>query len=167
MARTHGVSYTWGRESRDQYNESGAGSQLTPRATANVNPFDAKGELLPLLNAEPPFTPAGQEDKGIQAYNFRICVTNNDTIRVPFEKPAGYDPQYWELLRRFWLAWPNSTVRMRFPPFPPLQLLSTSFSSLSLFFREILVWGPLLHRCASCGLDKSVGAQKSFALVRN
>ena len=26
MARTDGVSYTWGRESREQYNESAAGS---------------------------------------------------------------------------------------------------------------------------------------------
>ena len=142
MARTHGVSYTWGRESRDQYNESGAGSQLTPRATANVNPFDAKGELLPLLNAEPPFTPAGQEDKGIQAYNFRICVTNNDTIRVPFEKPAGYNPQYWELLRRFWLAWPNSTVRtdthfLLFLLFPRSNFFLLSLSS----FERILIEG--------------------------
>ena len=34
----------------------------------------------------------GQADRGIQAYNFRLCVTDNASIRVPFKKPAGYDP---------------------------------------------------------------------------
>ena len=29
MARSKGVSYTWGREAQSQYNESGAGSQGT------------------------------------------------------------------------------------------------------------------------------------------
>lgn len=43
------------------------------------------------------------------AYNFRLCVTDNATLRVPWTEPAGYNPDDWELLRRFWLAWPNST----------------------------------------------------------
>ena len=113
MARTSGVSYTWGRESRSQYNESGAGSQEVTNATAYgityIDPYDAEGKLLPLLNAQPPLFPAGQADRGIQAYNFRLCVTDNATIRVPFKKSDGYDPKHWELLRRFWLAWNTST----------------------------------------------------------
>ena len=111
MARS-GVSYTWGRESRAQYNESGAGSQdinMNNYGIEYLNPFDDQGNLLPLLNAAPPLYPTGQADRGIQAYNFRLCVTNNATIRVPFKQPDGYDPTRWELLRRFWLAWPNST----------------------------------------------------------
>ena len=111
MARS-GVSYTWGRESRSQYNESGAGSQdinMNKYGIEYLDPFDERGNLLPLLNSAPPLFPTGQADRGIQAYNFRLCVTNNQTIRVPFTKPNGYDPSRWELLRRFWLAWPNST----------------------------------------------------------
>lgn len=112
MSRTNGVSYTWGRESREQYNESGAGSQDINMGNYGIeylDPFDKEGKLLPLLNNVPPLYPTGQADRGIQAYNFRLCVTDNATIRVPFKKPAGYDPTRWELLRRFWLAWPTST----------------------------------------------------------
>jgi hypothetical protein len=50
-----------------------------------------------------------QGDKQIQAYNFRLCVTDSPTLRVPFAEPTGYNASEWELLRRFWLAWLNST----------------------------------------------------------
>jgi len=108
------VSYTWGREAGEQYNESGAGSHNGGGATDNdfpyINPYDATtGKLLPLLDSTPPLYPAGQADKEIQAYNFRLCVTDNATIRIPFKKPDNYDPAQFELLRRFWLSWPNST----------------------------------------------------------
>ena len=112
MSRTPGVSYTWGREGKDQYNESGAGSQdinMGGYGLEFLDPYAADGSLLPLLKPTPPLFPPGQADKQIQAYNFRLCVTDNATIRVPFTKPKGYDPAQWELLRRFWLAWPNST----------------------------------------------------------
>lgn len=110
MARTDGVSYTWGREPRSQYNESGAGSQgtLQQYGIEFMDPYDSKGQLLPLLKSVVPL-PEGEGDKQIQAYNFRLCVTDNATIRVPFAKPATYDPARWEILRRFWLGWPNST----------------------------------------------------------
>ena len=109
-----GVSYTWGRESKASYNESAAGSQNAaatgyPYGIEYINPFDAAGDLLPLLRGGGPVTPYGSADRAIQAYNFRLCVTNNATIRAPFTKPPQYDPARWELLRRFWLAWPNST----------------------------------------------------------
>jgi hypothetical protein len=112
MARTKGVTYTWGRESREQYNESAAGSQVVNMGGYGIeflDPYAADGSLLPLLNKVPPLFPTGQADRGIQAYNFRLCVTDNATIRSPFKKPAKYDTNHWELLRRFWLAWPNST----------------------------------------------------------
>jgi hypothetical protein len=110
MARSEGVSYTWGREARSQYNETGAGSQgtLVEYGIEYIDPYDAQGALLPLLKPVVPL-PKGDADKQIQAYNFRLCVTDNATLRVPFAKPLDYDPAYWEVLRRFWLGWPNST----------------------------------------------------------
>eukprot|EP00040_Diaphanoeca_grandis_P026029 m.145111 g.145111 ORF g.145111 m.145111 type:complete len:683 (+) comp30417_c0_seq2:184-2232(+) len=110
MARTTGVDYTYGREARQQYNESGAGSQgtLVQYGIEYIDPYDANGNLLPLLRPEVPL-PVGEGDKQIQAYNFRLCVTDNASLRVPFRQPANYDPAQWELLRRFWLDWPNST----------------------------------------------------------
>ena len=120
LARSPGVTYTWGRESSEQYGESAAGSQ-GPAADGQygapvfMDPFVAGGgggsgqkQLLPLLRPEQPL-PSGAADRHIQAYNFRLCVTDDAALRVPFGEPAGYDPAQWELLRRFWTAWPNST----------------------------------------------------------
>ena len=47
----------------------------------------------------------------MQAYNFRLCVTQDPTNTIPFPKPANYDPAEWELLRRdrsALFAWLNS-----------------------------------------------------------
>ena len=59
-----------------------------------MDPYDAEGRLLPLLNPTVPL-PAGEGDKQIQAYNFRLCVTDNSSLRVPFRQPPGYDPAHW------------------------------------------------------------------------
>ena len=71
----------------------------------------SKRRLLPLLQSAMP-KPRGEADKEVQAYNFRICVTNDTSLRVPFTEPDSYASHggaRWELLRRFWRAWHNST----------------------------------------------------------
>ena len=124
MARTEGVTWTWGRESTSTYNESRAGSKggqsqyltefIDPLVHAPVGVGGAGGtvtpDLLPLVQPTAPALPDGTGDRQVQAYNFRLCVTNDATLRVPFAQPAGYDSARWELLRRFWRdVWPNST----------------------------------------------------------
>ncbi|MGH9937756.1 MAG: FAD-dependent oxidoreductase, partial [Blastocatellia bacterium] len=37
----------------------------------------------------------------VQAYNYRMILTNDPANRIPFAKPAGYDPKRFELLARF------------------------------------------------------------------
>ena len=44
--------------------------------------------------------PTASGDKAIQAYNFRLCLTNNPNNRRSFEKPENYDPARYELLAR-------------------------------------------------------------------
>lgn len=105
MARA-GVDYAIGREGVAKYNES-----LNGIRTANtghefsvaVDPFVSKGskQLLPMVNAFDPAAIPGDPDNKTQAYNFRLCVTTNPQNLVPFAKPAGYDPSYWELARRY------------------------------------------------------------------
>lgn len=100
-----GVSYTWGREAQDQYAESLAGvREKTPQHqfTVEVNPYDANGNLLPLIQAGPRGK-AGSADKKVQAYNFRVIVSSDPGNRLPFPKPKNYDPGRYELLAR-WLA---------------------------------------------------------------
>jgi hypothetical protein len=49
----------------------------------------------------------GTADKRIQAYCFRMCLTDVATNQIPFSKPEGYDPMRYELLLRTILAEAN------------------------------------------------------------
>jgi hypothetical protein len=97
-----GVSYTWGRESIDRYGESLAGLRAkTPyhQFKFDISPYDSNGKLLPEISADPA-GPVGSEDKKVQAYDFRLCITRDKSNQVPFPKPAGYDPMKYQLLAR-------------------------------------------------------------------
>jgi hypothetical protein len=97
-----GVSYTWGRESSDQYGESLAGVRdRTPKHQfqVQIKPFDQNGRLLPEVSPGKK-SRAGTGDRKVQAYNFRLCMTKVAANRVPFPKPARYDPARYELLAR-------------------------------------------------------------------
>ncbi len=45
-----------------------------------------------------------QGDNRIQAYNFRMCMTDVAENQLPFPKPPGYDPARYELLLRYMQA---------------------------------------------------------------
>ena len=111
-----GVSYVYGREGVQQYGESLAGvrdrtpfHQFLVRRDPNnaasvvpvqVSPYDTNHKLLPGIFAGPK-GPAGQADKKVQAYNFRLCLTDDPANRVPITRPANYRPAQYELLARF------------------------------------------------------------------
>ncbi len=111
MARS-GISYAWGREGRDEYNESWAGRQpitfTSHQIDARLNPFrDGKTkELLPLINPRP-LAKIGQADKGIQSYCFRLIATHVKDNMVPWTKPKNYNPEAYELARRYYKARPD------------------------------------------------------------
>ena len=103
-----GVSYTVGREANSQYGEQWNGVQTGVFQhghyfKANVDPYKTPGDsssgLLPLISPDPPGV-KGEGDKKVQAYCFRMCLTNDPDNRVPFPKPEGYDPAQYELLIR-------------------------------------------------------------------
>jgi len=103
-----GVSYTVGREANKQYGETYNGvakkwNTHLHRFTAKVDPYvkpgDAKSGVLFGVEAEP--MPAdGEADKRLQAFCFRMCMTDVEANRVPFEKPADFDEAKYELLFR-------------------------------------------------------------------
>lgn len=96
------VSYTWGRESMEQYGESLAGIRdRTPyhQFQVDIPARGPGGNLLPEISAEPRGV-SGAADKRVQAYNFRIIATNNPANRIPWPKPRNYDPRRYELLAR-------------------------------------------------------------------
>ena len=82
-----GVSYAVGRESAAQYGESWAGRQPIYPDGHNfhypVSPFvnGKKGAVLPLVHAKP-LAAIGEADGGVQAYCFRLLMTNDPANRV-------------------------------------------------------------------------------------
>lgn len=98
-----GVSYTVGREAKSTFGESLAGTQqVSPRHQFDVpvSPYDASGKLLPLVTGDSAGA-AGMEDRKVQAYTYRLCMTKDKGNQVPFNKPPGYSPDHYELLRRY------------------------------------------------------------------
>ncbi|MFN9084148.1 MAG: FAD-dependent oxidoreductase [Acidobacteriota bacterium] len=101
-----GVSYTYGREGQKDYGESLAGVLAHTRNhnfAVDIPARDANGKLLPEISAEPRGEP-GSGDKRIQAYNFRVIATKVPANRLPWPKPAKYDPARYELLARYLTA---------------------------------------------------------------
>ncbi len=98
MAAT-GVGWTIGRESRAEFGESLAGKQY-PKPKMKIDGFDAHKKTLPLITT----TDAGPEevgDQNVMVYSFRLCLTADPQIRVPFPRPAKYDPARFEVMRRY------------------------------------------------------------------
>jgi FAD dependent oxidoreductase len=103
-----GVSYHVGRESNNVYNEMLNGVQIKNATKHQFNrpvdphivPGDPTGGLLPGLHDGPPGE-EGAGDHRVQAYNFRICMSEAPDNRIPFPKPEGYDPLRYELLLRY------------------------------------------------------------------
>jgi hypothetical protein len=101
-----GCSYTVGRESNSQYGETLNGVQLGSvkhqfgrPIDPYVKPGDPSSGLLPGVHGGSPGE-HGQGDHRVQAYNFRMCLTDVPENRVPFPKPEGYDPARYEISAR-------------------------------------------------------------------
>ena len=110
MARA-GVRYHVGRESNATSGETLNGVQVA-QATKHqflldIDPFRTPGDpasgLLPTIHPGDPGTD-GAGDHRIQAYCFRLCLTDVPENRRPWEKPARYDPLRYEILRRYLAA---------------------------------------------------------------
>ncbi len=101
-----GVSFTLGRESNAKYGEQGngitgpkGGNQLPKGIDAYVTKGDASSGLLPGVNPDMGGA-VGDGDNRLQAYCYRMVLTEVPANRVPVAKPEGYDPAAYEILFR-------------------------------------------------------------------
>ena len=126
-----GVSYIVGRESNSQYGESLNGVQANNESLAlkktismnaahhnfieGVDPYKRKGDpksgLLPFINPIKPGVEGVGDDK-IQAYCYRMTLTNHPDNRISFSKPSGYQEIQYELLFRNYEAAKGSYEKM-------------------------------------------------------
>ncbi len=102
-----GISCTVGREPNSQYQETLNGMRArTPKhqfivpVDPYLKPGDPQSGLLPLIQSGDGGVP-GAGDQCVQAYNFRLCLTQDPANKRPIEPPAKYDPARYELLARY------------------------------------------------------------------
>jgi len=133
-----GISYTVGRESNLQYGENLNGVQANDTSltlkgvisingknhnfvngvSSYINKGDTSSGVLPYVNASKIGKP-GEADKKLQAYCFRMCLTDHPENRIPFSKPIDYNELNYELLFRNYEAgfnefpWINSKMPNR------------------------------------------------------
>ena len=110
-----GVGYHVGRESSATYGERWNGVQtgvlhhrhhfgaVKEPISPYLVPGDPTSGVLPRISAAPPGD-YGAGDNKVQAYCFRMCLTDRAENRVAFLRPAGYDARQYELLLRIFNA---------------------------------------------------------------
>ena len=115
LMATAGVGYHVGREGKKTYGEEWAGVQtgvlhhrhhfgvLPEKISPYVIPGDPSSGVLARISTAPPGEYGAGDDK-VQAYCFRMCLTDHPGNRVPFPKPDGYDAKQYELLLRIFQA---------------------------------------------------------------
>ena len=102
-----GVSTVIGREPNSLYNETrnGIRAETTHQQfKVKVDPYRVPGDpasgTLPTVLDEAPGQP-GSGDHRLQAYCYRVCLTDNPDNRLPLPKPANYDRANYELHLRY------------------------------------------------------------------
>jgi len=119
------VSYTVGREANALYDEQWNGVQkgvfhhghyFKSDISPYVVPGDPSSGILPRISTEDPGE-NGKGDQRLQAYCFRMCLTDHAENRVAITRPPDYDSTQYELLRRVFAANWNE-VFGKFDPIP-------------------------------------------------
>ncbi len=118
-----GAPYRVGREARGEFGEPHAGRIFTalhfatpeevgyPREAVegrlNLEPYEAISQQIYAGST-------GEGDRKVQAYTFRLCLSNDPANRVMPEKPAGYDRGIFLRMRNRWSlgsAIPNGKLK--------------------------------------------------------
>ncbi|MGJ3242601.1 MAG: FAD-dependent oxidoreductase [Opitutales bacterium] len=109
MARA-GVPFAIGRESNEDTGETLNGMQWCYEGSPHHHKFDNPVDPwvipgVPSSGPLPGVDPAVREERGrgdhrVQAYNFRLILTQEADNRIAWPKPPGYSPNEYELLRR-------------------------------------------------------------------
>jgi hypothetical protein len=109
---TAGVSYHVGRESNATYGETINGVQYHNKHQFEypTDPYVKEGDpssgLLWGISDDPNPGKTGEGDRKLQAYNFRMNMSDA-ADRIPFPRPAAYDPTKYALLARYLPKKPN------------------------------------------------------------
>lgn len=100
------VSYTVGRESNTTYNETFNGYRINFKDgtdLSTIDPYIVEGDknsgLLPYIDSEIPLK-QGEADHRVQAYCYRMTLTDDPENRIKIQEPKNYNPLWYEVLVR-------------------------------------------------------------------
>ena len=102
-----GVDFHVGRESNDVYGETLNGIQVQDKHQFGlaVDPYVVEGDpgsgLLPDIEDVDFTQKQGEGDHRVQAYCFRMCMTDDPALKIDWQKPAGFDPAQYVLATRW------------------------------------------------------------------
>lgn len=125
MAKS-GVTYTYGRESNSQYNERVNGVQRLHSWERNELPDGIFMYGLASLT----LAPNGTSDKKIQAYCYRMCLTNVKENRRTIAKPIDYDQDDYKILFEYVKNYAGNYL-CDFGPLPNGKTDSNNFGPIS------------------------------------
>lgn len=156
-----GVSYTVGREANSQYGETKNGVQTWEHVynhhlfARKVDPYKIPGNpasgLLYGVQYGKPTGKEGEGDHRMQAYCYRLCLTDVAENRITIEKPLDYDSSRYELLLRYF----NSGETFSYVPDKDAAYIEN----------PVIGWNPLLVIMPNRKTDSNTKGPLSFNLV--
>lgn len=136
------ISYHVGREANARYGETWNGVQALVfqhhhHFTTKIDPYHIAGDetsgLLPGVSAAR-IKENGTGDEKLQAYCYRMCLSNVPENRVTFPKPDHYNPLNYELLVRVF----NSGWKELFNKYDPLPNRKTDTNNHGPFSTDFI-----------------------------
>ncbi|HLP38196.1 FAD-dependent oxidoreductase [Lacibacter sp.] len=133
MAKS-GVKYYIGREPNSLYKETYNGVQLEEhhQFPDGIDPYIIPGKKESGLIwgiSKNKLAPRGSGDRKVQAYNFRICLTDSPQNRLLITRPEGYDSTNYELLVRVFQKQGNLPLNYNFLKFDLLPNRKTDINN--------------------------------------
>ena len=112
-----GVSYTVGREANQQYGETFNGIRINydqGKDLTAISPYVKEGNpksgILPYITPQP-WGEQGEADKRVQAYCYRMTLTNDPDNRLAIQKPKNYNPLWYEIYARMLKLEPETQLQ--------------------------------------------------------
>lgn len=138
-----GVSFTVGREGNSEYHETIDGVQLSHhhQFPNGVDPYRIPGKpssglLWGISNAT--LLPEGHGDKRVQAYNFRVCLTDSKANQIPITRPSHYVAANYDLLLRLIHDQPHKRSLSDYFIWSPLPNRKTDINNNGAFSTDMI-----------------------------
>ena len=162
-----GVSYTVGREDNAVYGETWNGCHMmeTHQFPDGVDPYVVPGDPTSGFLwgiSDQKMTPEGKGDTLVQAYNYRLCLTDSLENMVPITKPSDYDPSKYELMLRLMLAQKDKRALNDYLIISSMPGRKTDINNRGAFSTDMIGWSNNYPEASFEERQKIIAAHKSY-----